>query len=480
MHCESPTSSHDPAADAALAAPLWAASDPPTRAALLQALALALEQHREPLVALAHEETHLGATRLNGELDRTCFQLSAFADLVLAGRLHAVEHDAALDGAPPRGRPDMARVLVPLGPVAMFAASNFPFAFSVLGGDTASALAAGCPVVVRAHPAHPRLSRAVFQRVQQVLQAQRLPSGLVGLVDGVSVEHGAALVRHPAIQAVAFTGSQRGGLALQALASQRAVPIPFFGELGSVNPLAVLPAAFAAQAPEARAAQLAASVALGMGQFCTRPGVVVLVDGEAPRRFIGELARQLAAAPTHPMLTPAIAQAYLAAAQALRRNAAVHVLVEPAPEHLGPLLATVPAEHFMRQADQAALRHEIFGPAVLVVVCEDESALAAVLASMAGALVATLWGAETDSALARQLVAVATARAGRVLFGGVPTGVAVTRAQQHGGPWPSSTQPASTSVGLHACERFLRPVVYQSAPAWVLSGLAIGKELTHP
>lgn len=473
MHCEPLSSSHDPAADAALAAPVWAAAQPLTRAALLQALAVALEQHREPLVALAHEETHLGPVRLHGELDRTCFQLRAFADYVCAGSLHAVEHDVAVDGPPPRGRPDMQRVLVPLGPVAMFAASNFPFAFSVLGGDTASALAAGCPVVVRAHPAHLRLSRAVFHRVQQVLQEQQLPSGLVGLVDGASVEHGVALVQHPAIQAVAFTGSLRGGLALQALAARRAVPIPFFGELGSVNPLLVLPAAFAAQVPETLAAQLAASVALGMGQFCTRPGVVALVDGEVPRRFIGELARQLAAAPTHPMLTPAIAQGYLAAAQALRRSVGVHVLVEPEPDHMGPLLATVQAEHFLHPAHPAALHDEVFGPAVLVVVCKDETALAPVLASMAGSLVATLWGAETDSALARQLVAVATARAGRVLFGGVPTGVAVTRAQQHGGPWPSSTQPASTSVGLHACERFLRPVVYQSAPAWLLSGLAL-------
>lgn len=467
MTC-TPHSSSDPAANAAHSAARWAASDPGERARLLQALALELEQHRDPLVALAHEETHLGLVRLHGELDRTCFQLRAFADFVLAGRLHVVEHDGAVDGPPPSGRPQMARVLVPLGPVAMFAASNFPFAFSVLGGDTASALAAGCPVVVRAHPAHLRLSRAVFHRVQHVLHEQQLPSGLVGLVDGASVEHGVALVQHPAIQAVAFTGSTRGGLALQALAAQRAVPIPFFGELGSVNPLVVLPNVFSAQSPEALAAQLAASVALGMGQFCTRPGVVVLVESDASRHFIAELARQLAAAPMHPMLTPAIAKAYLSAAQALRSAAGVNVLVEPAPERMGAWLATVKADDFTAQAD---LRHEVFGPAVLIVVCNDDSALVPVLESMAGALVATLWGAEGDSPLARQLVAAATARAGRVLLGGVPTGVAVTRAQQHGGPWPSSTQPASTSVGLHACERFLRPVVYQSAPAWLLAGL---------
>lgn len=468
MTC-TPHSSSDPAANAAHAAARWAASDPGPRARLLQALALALEQQRDPLVAVAHEETHLGSVRLHGELDRTCFQLRAFADFVLAGSLHAVELDDAVDGPPPSGRPQMQRILVPLGPVAMFAASNFPFAFSVLGGDTASALAAGCPVVVRAHPAHLQLSRAVFHRVQQVLHEQQLPSGLVGLVDGASVEHGVALVQHPAIQAVAFTGSLRGGLALQALASQRAVPIPFFGELGSVNPLVVFPAALSGSkdATAAMAAQLAASVTQGMGQFCTRPGVVALVDSDASRHFIAELARQLAALTPHPMLTPAIEGAYLSAAQALRRTAGATLLVEPAPERMGALLATVKAEDFMRQD---ALRHEVFGPAVLVVVCDDDSMLAPVLESMAGSLVVTLWGAQVDSPLARQLVAVATARAGRVLFGGVPTGVAVTRAQQHGGPWPSSTQPSSTSVGLHACERFLRPVVYQSAPAWFLSG----------
>lgn len=450
---------------ASQAAHEWSTSSAEVRAQLLRALADGLDSQREQLVALAHQETHLGAPRLNGELDRTCFQLRALAQHVAEGAVFASEQDDAVPLPPPQGRPRMLRVRVPVGPVAMFAASNFPFAFSVLGGDTASALAAGCPVVVRAHPAHPRLSRAVFQIAQAVLQQQMLPPGLIALVEGESIEIGAELVKHPAIKAVAFTGSTRGGLALEAIASHRQPPIPFFGELGSINPVVVVPGALEGRV-EDLAGQIAGSVVLGMGQFCTRPGVLAMVNDEETRDFIAALAKSLSNVQLHPMLTPGIAQSFVSTTQALASLPGIRVVCASDTAAPAPFLAVLNAATFLGQPQ---FREEIFGPALIVVMCESQEELPAVMKAVAGSLAVTIWGADTDTPFTRRLVSDATQAAGRVLFEGVPTGVAVTRAQQHGGPWPSSTQPASTSVGLHACDRFLRPVVYQSAPQWVTS-----------
>ena len=456
-------------AAAAAAADTWAAGDGATRAALLRGLAEALEAERAALVPLADAETSLGPGRLNGELDRTAFQLRAFADRVAAGDAFAFTDDPAVAGAPPAGHPHLMRVRLPLGPVAMFAASNFPFAFSVLGGDTASALAAGCPVVVKAHPGHPQLSRAVAALAQRVVAAQGLAAGVFGMVEGAGVDVGVRLVQHPDIAAVAFTGSCHGGLALRAASQSRARPIPFYGELGSVNPVVALPAALQANGA-ALAATLAGSIALGCGQFCTSPGIVLLFDDPSSAGFTDALATALAAQTPHAMLTPGMRRNFDAGVARLRAGQGVQVLLdsgaaaEPTNAAPRPFLAVTDAASFIAQA---SLHDEVFGPAALLVRVAGADEAVAVLRAVGGSLTVTVWGAEAGDADARRIVRVAQQVAGRVLFAGVPTGVAVCAAQQHGGPFPSSTEPMSTSVGLAALDRFLRPVALQDAPVWL-------------
>jgi acyl-CoA reductase-like NAD-dependent aldehyde dehydrogenase len=449
---------------------------PQQRATLLRALANTLEQEREALVVLADSETALGLPRLNGELDRTAFQLRHFADIAERGDPFAWVDAPATPGAPPKGHPAMQRWNIPLGPVAMFSASNFPFAFSVLGGDTASALAAGCSVVVKAHPGHVLLSQRMHSLVQSVLKTLQWPPALVGMVQGQGQAIGMQLVNHPAMAAVAFTGSTRGGMALGAAAAARPRPIPFFGELGSINPVLALPQKLAVEGA-ALAQQLAGSIALGCGQFCTSPGVLVLIDDPllAPDAvavndlFVQELGRALQAQTPHAMLTQGMRAAFdvgvdhwvQAGAHLLLRESA------PATQPPRPVLAQVEAQQFI---DTPPLREEVFGPACLVLRASDTEMAQRVLQAVGGSLTVTLWGFERDSPQARSLVLVAMHTAGRVLFGGVPTGVAVNKAQQHGGPWPSSTRPDSTSVGDAALLRFLRPVSLQQAPEWVLAG----------
>lgn len=445
----------------------YGASDAATRARLLRGLADGLEAQREALVPLADEETHLGTARLNGELDRTCFQLRGFATQVDQGAAFACTDDPAVAGAPPAGHPHLVRARVPLGPVAMFSASNFPFAFSVLGGDTASALAAGCPVVVKAHHGHRRLSHAVAQIARDVVAAQGLPEGVFALLDGPGREVGVALVQHPRIRAAAFTGSVRGVLALQQVAQARPVPIPFFGELGSVNPVLLLPEALHARGAEL-AATLAGSIAMGCGQFCTSPGVILVPQGGEGDAFVQQLAQGLKAATTHDMLTPEIRAGYDAGrAQWVKHPNLLTVLNEPGAleQPPRPFLAQTDAATFVAATE---LHEEVFGPAALIVRTAGVADAIAVLEAVGGSLTVTLWGADQATPETLALVHAATQVAGRVLFAGVPTGVAVTAAQQHGGPFPSSTQPATTSVGWAALDRFLRPVALQDAPAWLM------------
>lgn len=450
----------------AATAEFWATSSATVRSALLEGLAQALEAHQIELVALADEETRLGAGRLSGEVARTAFQLRGFATEVRNGVPYASVDDPAIAGAPPAGRPRLIRVNEPLGPVAMFSASNFPFAFSVLGGDTASALAAGCPVVVKSHSGHPRLSQAVFDIAQGVLKAQGLPAGLLGLVGGASRAAGTYLVQHPHIAAVAFTGSFGGGTALWRAANERPVPVPFFGELGSINPLIALPDILARDG-QALASILAGSITMGCGQFCTSPGVIVLLPGEASDRFVDHLATALQPLATHAMLTPAMRQGFDHGVAQLEQAAQARPLFQAAADTRGPAprLFEVDAQAFI---DNAHLREEVFGPCAVVVRAASVAQVNQVLSAIDGTLTATLWGFEQADESARSIYRSARKVAGRVLFGGVPTGVAVTAAQQHGGPWPASTQPQTTSVGYAALQRFLRPVALQDAPAWTL------------
>jgi NADP-dependent aldehyde dehydrogenase len=453
-------------AAAAAAAPFWAESSPAERAGLLRGLAAALEQQQAELVAIADQESGLGAARLNGEVARTAFQLRGFADEVDVGVPTRRVDDAAVAGTPPAGRPRLSRVQVPLGPVAMFSASNFPFAFSVLGGDTASALAAGCPVVVKAHSGHRELSKAVYELAAGVLAEQGLPAGVIGLLESTSRAGGTYLVQHPSIAAVAFTGSYQGGVALWRAANERARPIPFYGELGSINPLVALPPVLERDG-EALAQTLAGSITHGCGQFCTSPGVIVLFDHPASDRFVAALGKALKPIVTHRMLTEGMRRGFDEGVARVGAHSAVQALFEPAADGAGPAprLFETSADAFIADAH---LREEMFGPAAVVVKVKSTAEAVRVLEAIGGTLTATLWGVDEKTADNVALVRAVQNVAGRVLFAGVPTGVAVCHAQQHGGPWPSSTQPQTTSVGYAALERFLRPVALQDAPAWLL------------
>ncbi|MDR6904924.1 NADP-dependent aldehyde dehydrogenase [Agromyces sp. 3263] len=431
------------------------ASTAAERATWLTAAADALDAASDELIPLADEESHLGTARLTGELARTTSQLRLFASAVLEGSyLEAtVDHPDATTIPP---RPDLRRMLRPLGPVAVFGASNFPFAFSVAGGDTASALAAGCPVIVKGHSAHPRLSRRTAEIVAAALAAAGAPEGVFGHVEGR--EAGVALVQHPEVRAVGFTGSLHGGRALFGLASSRPDPIPFYGELSAVNPVLITAAAIDARAVEL-AAGLAASFTLGVGQFCTNPGVVFVPAGSG---FASRVAAAVGQPGAVPMLTDGIAAAFADGLAGLAAHDGVVVVAGDAVQQPGTGAAVVLSTTTDAVlADPQALLAECFGPATLVVEYDDVDDALAAIRTVGGSLTATVH-AEPGEDLG-DILAVLTEIAGRVLFAGWPTGVAVSWAQQHGGPWPSTTS-IHTSVGVTAIRRFLRPVAYQDAP----------------
>ena len=430
---------------AAAAASAAAAATADTRAGWLGAVAGALDACADELVAIADRETHLGSDRLSGELVRTTNQLRFFGRVAVEGSYLEVCIDHADPSAVPP-RPDLRRMLRPLGPVAVFAASNFPFAFSVAGGDTASALSVGCPVVVKAHPGHPDLSRRVADITAAALTEAGAPDGVFGMVEGF--ESGPALVTHPATSAVAFTGSTAGGRALFDLAVGRPDPIPFHGELGSINPVVVLPAADATRGGEL-ADGLAASMLSGVGQFCTKPGVVFV-----PRRSKVESSIRVAG-PLSTMLTPVIEAAFERGVADLISTPGVEVICgDPG----GPLVLA--ADDVTVTRHPGLLRTEVFGPVTLLVRYSGDG-LSEALGLLEGSLTATVHAEPSDPVEA--VIARLAPLAGRLLFDGWPTGVAVAWSQHHGGPWPASTSPF-TSVGATAVRRFLRPVVYQSAP----------------
>ncbi len=433
------------------------------RAALLNALADALEARREDVVAVADRETGLGSTRLNGELTRTTYQLRLFGEVLAEGSYLEATIDHA--GETPMGpRPDLRRMLLPIGPVAVFGASNFPLAFSVPGGDTASALAAGCPVVVKAHGSHPATSQLVFDVLADASRAAGAPEGMLGLVHGVRA--GAELVAHPGIRAVGFTGSVTGGKALLQIIESRPDPIPFFGELSSLNPVVVTPAA-AAERPGDIAAGLVGSFTLGGGPVCTNPGLVFVPAGPDRHAVVDGMAQAIAGVAAPVLLNEGIAASYARISAELAGAPGVEKVAEGGqPEGAGfratPLLLTTTAAELPAQVTE-----ECFGPVAVVARYDSEQALFAALAAMPSSLTATvLRGAgetELPLAVSREL----RGRAGRLVYDAYPTGVAVSWAQHHGGPWPS-TNSQHTSVGTSAIRRFLRPVTWQGAPAEVL------------
>ena len=441
----------------------WGSTSRPARAAMLRAAADALDAAGEQLIPLADQESGLGIPRLTGELARTTFQIRTFADSVEDGSFQEVIIDPADERPVPVGHPDLRRMLVPLGPVAVFGASNFPFAFSVAGGDTASALAAGCPVVVKAHPAHPQLSAAVHAIVAAALTGAGAPDGVFGIVHGF--EAGQILVSEPSIKAVAFTGSGPGGRALFDMAVSRPDPIPFYGELGSVNPVFVTPqAALRENLPK----DYVDSLLLGGGQFCTNPSVLLVPAGtDLVDRVVAEVADRPAAV----LLHAGVKDLFIRRSTQLAGIAGVDVIAgepgagnDPGFQHHAVIFRASAAAVL---ADRAVLEIECFGPAGVIVEYADDAEAIALAEVIDGCLAATVHGAEGE-ALAAELVCRLAVNAGRVIWNGWPTGVAVTAAQQHGGPHPSTTNALHTSVGSTAMRRFLRPVAFQSMPAALL------------
>ncbi|MEU6475878.1 aldehyde dehydrogenase (NADP(+)) [Streptomyces sp. NPDC047017] len=446
-----------------------ALADRTVRAAFLRTAADRLEAARDKLVEAADAESALGPARLTGELARTCYQLRAFADLVDEGAFLDViiDHPDAT-ATPPV--PDLRRCKVPLGVVAVYAASNFPFAFSVAGGDTASALAAGCPAVVKAHPGHPALSELVAGELRGAAAEQGLPEGVLGLVHGFAA--GTALIGHPLVAAAGFTGSVRGGRALFDAAAARPVPIPFHGELGSLNPVLVTEAAAAERAADIGAG-LAGSMTLGTGQFCVKPGLVLVPAGPAGDRLAQSLTDAVAATGPGVLLDHRMREAFLAGVAARAALPGVRAPLRAGADGEHAVTAgflTVPAARLTGAGAHDLLLEECFGPVTVVARYQGEDEATAVLARLPGSLTATvhLSAAEAaDGGRGAALLAALTPLAGRVLVDAWPTGVAVAPAQHHGGPYPATTS-TSTSVGGTAVERWLRPVAYQNVPQALL------------
>ncbi len=465
FHSASPDDLDRATALAAEAFPIFSALPGARRATLLRSIADGLAAEGEAIIARANQETGLPLPRLTGELARTTGQLGLFADLLDEGSWVDARIDRALPDRKPLPRADIRSMLRPLGPVAVFGASNFPLAFSVAGGDTVSALAAGNPVLVKAHPAHPGTSELVGRIVQQAIAQAGLPAGVFALLFDAGIEIGTALVQHPAIKAVAFTGSAIAGQALMRLAASRPTPIPCYAEMGSTNPLFILP-----NAMRERSAQLAqglqGSFTLGSGQFCTKPGVVFVPEAESTA-FTAALQTGVQSLGQHGMLTEGIATKYnKAVAHRLTEGQAELIAGIHTPSVTGAatgsaLVFAVTLADFL---DYPELGEEVFGPTTLLVHYGAADDLLAAASGLHGHLTATIHGTEADLANAHDLIHILETKVGRILVNGYPTGVEVSPAMVHGGPFPATSDGRSTSVGTQAILRFTRPVCYQDFP----------------
>lgn len=439
------------------------------RAELLDRIAEEIEALGDDLLQATDAETGLGLARLAGERARTTGQLRAFADLLREGSYVEAIIDTALPDRQPAPRPDIRRMLFPIGPVAVFSASNFPYAFAVAGGDTASAFAAGCPVIVKGHPSHPATSELVAQAVTRAVAATGFPAGFFSLLQGDTVEVGQTLVQHPKLEAVGFTGSLRAGRALFDTAARRPRPIPVYAEMSSVNPVILLPGAVAAGG-EALADQLVASVTLGAGQFCTSPGLILVQNTPETHRFIAAVRERMAAREPGVLLNEKVEQGLAhAVEQTLARPGVTCVTGGRQVERPGYSYANtvIQTTSDVFRADEA-LQDEHFGPVTLFVVCDSSEDLRATAATLRGSLTATLHAQQDEWDAAAELMDLLREKAGRLIWNGFPTGVEVVHAMQHGGPYPATTAPATTSVGMMAIKRFLRPVAFQNTPQALL------------
>ena len=441
---------------------------PTLRAKFLTDIAVNIEAAADAIVERAGQETGLPAGRLNGEITRTANQLRLFASVVLLGDAHGVRIDPALPDRAPLPRPDIRQRQVPLGPVAVFGASNFPLAFSTAGGDTASALAAGCPVIVKAHNAHPGTNELVGAAISRAVADNDLNPGVFSLVYGSGAQVGQQLAADPRIAAVGFTGSRTAGLALSATAAARPVPVPVYAEMSSINPVFVLPGAIADDVAEV-ARGFFTAVTGSSGQLCTSPGILFVPTGTRGDALTTHIAKEFSEATGQTMLTPSIAEAWQRGVDQLAAQPGVTALAQGADGKTlnapGPAVFTVSVKDF---TSNAQLQNEIFGSAALIVRYETTDQLAPVVTELEGQLTATLQMSEQDSTTANALVSELELKVGRIIVNGWPTGVDVGHAMIHGGPFPATSAPQTTSVGATAIERFLRPVAYQNIPDAIL------------
>ncbi len=442
----------------------YRATTPEQRGAFLEGIADNIDALGSTLTERAVQETGLPAGRIEGERARTVGQLRLFAAVVRQGDHLEARIDPAQPDRSPLPRADIRLRHIGLGPVAVFGASNFPLAFSTGGGDTASALAAGCPVIVKAHNAHPGTAELVGQAIAQAVSDGGLPGGVFSLLFGAGTTIGQALVAEPRIKAVGFTGSRTGGLALMKTAAARSEPIPVYAEMSSINPVFVLPASLAGDTGEL-ASEFIGSLTMGSGQFCTNPGLIFVPEGPEGDAFINAAAGILVDTPGATMLTPGIAQACSVGISDLRAAPGVQPVAEGRPGSTenapAPVLFSTTVSTFI---DSPALQEEVFGAAGVFIRYGNLDELADAAETLQGQLTATVHAAGADSDAARRLLPVLERRVGRILFNGWPTGVEVGHAMVHGGPFPATSDPRSTSVGTLAIQRFQRPVSYQNIP----------------
>lgn len=442
----------------------YAATDKNKRAAFLKEIAAQIEKKRASLVLLAMEESHLPEARLQGELTRTSNQLKMFATLIEEGNWVEAAIDNGNKERKPLPKPDTRKMLQPIGPVIVFGASNFPFAFSTAGGDTASALAAGASVVIKAHRGHTKTSRLVFEAMKTAINITGMPEHTVQHFEADSYAGGKALVQHPYTTGIGFTGSYTGGRALMQYASERKSPIPVYAEMSSINPVVLYPGCLEQQ-PELLADKLAASITLGMGQFCTNPGLLLAIEGAGLDTFMQKLAEQILASVPQPMLDSRIASSYVDGINAVKSSSEVAIIADAATnfpdKQERAVLAKVDA-HTLIQRPQ--LHQEVFGPYSLIVICKNKEEVKAVLKSLGGQLTSTLMATENDMEQYRDIWQAQQSIAGRILVNDVPTGVEVCSSMVHGGPFPSTSDVHYTSVGTTAIKRWVRPVCYQGFP----------------
>jgi 2,5-dioxopentanoate dehydrogenase len=439
-----------------------------SRARFLEAIGRSILDLGDELVERAMAECGLPRLRIESERARTVDQLRLFADVVRDGGWVEARLDPALPDRKPNGRPDLRQRHIAIGPVAVFGASNFPLAFSVAGGDTASALAAGCPVVVKAHSSHPGTSELVGQAIVSAAKECGMPDGVFSMLFGSGATIGAALVADPRTKAVGFTGSRRAGMSLMSVAFERPEPIPVYAEMSSINPVFVLPHALAARA-DALATSFVSSLSTGVGQLCTNPGLLFAVDGPDLERFLSSAREAISATPAATMLTPGIHMAYVEGLEMLGSRKHVQTIARgrpcSGPHQCQTALFATDADAFQ---DDHSLHDEVFGASSLVVRCPDTATMNRIAEGLEGQLTATVQMDRTDLETARVLLPVLERKAGRILFNGWPTGVEVCHAMVHGGPFPATSDSRVTSVGSLSIRRFLRPVCYQNCPPELL------------